>query len=248
MIPFLSRKAPATVPSLLDIDHEGEVFQVALKRSAKARRYTLRSSPTKREIVLTMPMRGSVSEARAFAHRHGGWIAERHKKFVAPIAFVPGAIIPFLGEPHQIEHRSSARGTVWRERDETGRLLLVVAGKAEFITRRLRDFLKKQAKQALEASVARFTAMLDLPSRPVSIKDTTSRWGSCSHQGRLNFSWRLILAPPAILDYLAAHEVAHLKEMNHSPRYWRVVATLYPNFETAEAWLKRHGASLHRYQ
>jgi predicted metal-dependent hydrolase len=113
--------------------------------------------------------------------------------------------------------------------------------------RRVRDFLEREAKRDLQAAVARHTAALGIPARRITVRDTRSRWGSCSAKGYLNFSWRLILAPPFVLDYLAAHEVAHLKEMNHSPRFWREVHALCPRTEEAERWLKRHGTDLHRY-
>ena len=248
MIPFLSRTAKVPPPSHLEVPHGDHTFRVALKRSPTARRYTLRVSLVKREITLTMPLRGSVVQATEFALRHGGWIAERHKKFVTPIMCEPGSIIPLRGQPHLIEHRPDARGTDWSETNDQGEHLIVVAGKAEYALRRIKDFLKKQAHHDLDRAVERYTAMLGIPARRIALKDTTSRWGSCSSAGRLNFSWRLILAPSDILDYLAAHEVAHLKELNHSSRYWRVVEGLFPDYENAELWLKRHGSSLHRYQ
>ncbi len=248
MIPFLSSRSKVPLPSHIDIAHGESVFRVALKRSALARRYTLRASAAKHEITLTMPLRGSMAQATDFAQRHGGWIAERLKKFDTIIACEPGAIIPLRGDPHRIEHRADARGTVWVETTDTGEMLIVVAGRPEYSVRRIKDFLKKQASHDLDKAVERYTSALGLPARRIALKDTTSRWGSCSSSGRLNFSWRLILAPPFVLDYLAAHEVAHLKELNHSARYWRVVAGLYPDYDKAEAWLKRYGTSLHRYQ
>jgi len=248
MIPFLSRTPKTPPPTHLDIPHGEHIFRVALKRSATARRYTLRASVVKREITLTMPLKGSLAQATDFALRHGGWIAERHKKFVTPILCQPGSIIPLRGEPQLVEHRPQARGTVWIEVNDKGEHLIIVAGKAEYTLRRIKDFLKKQAHHDLDRAVQRYTAMLGLAARHIALKDTTSRWGSCSSSGRLNFSWRLILAPPEILEYLAAHEVAHLKELNHSARYWRVVESLFPDYEKAETWLKRNGSSLHRYQ
>ena len=124
---------------------------------------------------------------------------------------------------------------------------VAVAGESAHVPRRIKDFLRRAALEDLEAAVARHTAALGIPARRITIRDTTSRWGSCSSQGHLNFSWRLILAPPLVLDYLAAHEVAHLKEMNHSHRFWALTHKLCPRTEEAEAWLKRHGAGLHAY-
>jgi hypothetical protein len=115
------------------------------------------------------------------------------------------------------------------------------------VARRVRDFLEAEAKRDLSAAVKRYTARLGVDASRITVRDTKSRWGSCSAKGALNFSWRLILAPPFVLDYLAAHEVGHLKEMNHSSRFWRVVHGLCPRTDEAEDWLKRHGTELHRF-
>jgi predicted metal-dependent hydrolase len=131
---------------------------------------------------------------------------------------------------------------VWTE-GET----LCVAGDTRHLARRVRDFLKREAKRDLEAASRRHALALGLAPRRVVVRDQTSRWGSCSSTGVLSYSWRLILAPPHVLDYLAAHEVAHLKEMNHSPRFWRLVDQLDPQWQRAKAWLDAHGTQLHRY-
>jgi predicted metal-dependent hydrolase len=115
------------------------------------------------------------------------------------------------------------------------------------VARRLREFLEREARRDISAAVKHHTANLGVPAKRITVRDTKSRWGSCSSSGALSFSWRLILAPPFILDYLAAHEVAHLKEMNHSHRFWRVVRQLCPGMEEAEKWLKRHGSDLHKF-
>jgi hypothetical protein len=248
MIPFFSSRSTLPLPAYIEVPYGETVFRVTLRRSPTARRYTLRASSARRDITLTMPLKGSLAQATDFAVRHGGWIAERLKKFDPVIACEPGATIPLRGIPHRIEHRAHARGTVWVEVPEDGEPLIVVAGRSDYALRRIKDFLRKQASIDLDRAVERFTTALGIPARRIALKDTTSRWGSCSSSGRLNFSWRLILAPPFVLDYLAAHEVAHLKELNHSTRYWRVVGELFPDYDKAEAWLKRHGPSLHRYQ
>jgi predicted metal-dependent hydrolase len=125
--------------------------------------------------------------------------------------------------------------------------LLCVAGDAPYISRRVHDFLKREAKHDLEAASRRATQALGIVFRRVSVRDQRSRWGSCSSSGVLSFSWRLIMAPPFVLDYLAAHEVAHLVEMNHSRRFWRIVTGIYPDVSRAKSWLDAHGADLHRY-
>ena len=115
------------------------------------------------------------------------------------------------------------------------------------INRRIGDFLRREAKRELEAASLRYASELGVSIRRVSVRDQASRWGSCSTAGVLSYSWRLILAPDFVLNYLAAHEVAHLVEMNHSVRFWRLVRRLFPDHERAKVWLDVHGSDLHRY-
>ncbi len=124
---------------------------------------------------------------------------------------------------------------------DDGERRLCVAGDTPHVDRRVADFLRREAKSDLEQASRHFAERLGLAIKQVSIRDPSSRWGSCSTTGVLSYSWRLILAPPYVLDYLAAHEVAHLVEMNHSPRFWRLVDRLCPNVQRAKAWLDAHG-------
>jgi predicted metal-dependent hydrolase len=236
-----------TEPSALEIICDKSVFLVRLRRHRQARRYTLRIDAALHEVVLTMPPRGSVREARDFAQQHGGWIAARLKRLPEAAPFVHGVEVPLRGIPHRIVHRRNTRGTVWTETDDRGQRLLCVAGEPPHLDRRIGDFLKREARADLETVSNRYAAKLGLPIKRVSIRDQSSRWGSCSNTGVLSFSWRLILAPSYVLDYLAAHEVAHLKELNHSPRFWKLVGRLDTDFERAKAWLDAHGTDLHRY-
>ncbi len=125
--------------------------------------------------------------------------------------------------------------------------LLCVAGERAHLSRRLHDFLKREARRDLTEASRRYAAALDVSIGRITLRDTASRWGSCSSSGALSYSWRLIFAPPFVLDYLAAHEIAHRREMNHGPRFWKAVDMLYPDRERAERWLKVHGPELHRY-
>jgi len=136
---------------------------------------------------------------------------------------------------------------VWAEAGEDGAHMLCVAGDRAHLARRVGDYLKRAAKHDLQASCRRYAADLGVTVKRVSVRDQTSRWGSCSSTGVLSFSWRLILAPPFVLDYLAAHEVAHLIEMNHSRRFWRLLLRACPATHRAKVWLNVHGADLHRY-
>ncbi|HWK87979.1 MAG TPA: SprT family zinc-dependent metalloprotease [Xanthobacteraceae bacterium] len=243
---FFQGQKPESEPDHLMIAGEGEPYRIELRRHAAARRYTLRVRETSRDIVLTMPPRGSLRQAKNFAEKNAGWIAARLKRLPGPIAFVDGATIPLRGEPHKIAHRQNARGTVWIEPGESGPLLCV-AGKEQHLARRLRDFLKAEAKRDLAAASRKYAALLGVTIRSISVRDTASRWGSCSYQGALSYSWRLIFAPPFVLDYLAAHELAHRLELNHSKRYWKIVDGVFTERKRAESWLRANGAQLHRY-
>jgi predicted metal-dependent hydrolase len=242
---LLFRRPPE--PQAIEIAFDREIYPVRVRRHPKARRYTLRIQTATREVVLTMPPRGSLKQARAFAEKHGGWIAARLGRLPAAVPFAHGTVIPIRGLDHRIEHRRGARGTVWSELASDGMRLLCVAGDAPHVGRRVADYLKREGKRDLEAASRRYAARLGVTVRRVSIRDQASRWGSCSTTGVLSFSWRLILAPDFVLDYLAAHEVAHLVEMNHSPRFWRTVLGVCADTRRAKVWLDAHGVELHRY-
>jgi predicted metal-dependent hydrolase len=234
-------------PQAIEVTFDNAIYLVRLLRHRQARRYTLRVQAATREVVLTLPPRGTIKEARAFAKKHGGWIAARLGRLPEVLPFAPGRVIPLRGVAHRIVHRPGMRGTVWVERPAGGPLLLCVAGETPHIARRVTDFLKREVRRDIEAATRRYAAMLGVTIKRIAIRDQTSRWGSCSTTGVISYSWRLIFAPPFVLDYLAAHEVAHLVEMNHSPRFWALVERIYPEMEKAKAWLDVHGTDLHRY-
>src|ERR1700751_3331894 len=175
-------------PSEFTVDFDGEVFVVRVRRHAQARRYTLRIHAAMREVVLTMPPRGSLKEAKEFAQKHGGWIAARLKRLPAAAPFAHGVEIPLRGEPHRIVNRRGVRGTVWTETDEAGKRLLCVAGEPPHVDRRTSDFLKREAQRDLEAASRRYAAELGGAIKRICVRDQSSRWGSCSNTGVLSFS------------------------------------------------------------
>ncbi len=252
MLRLLRRDAPPVKEAgFIDVSHCGETYRVSVRRTAAARRFTLRVRMATRDVVLTLPARASLKEAKSFAERNAPWIGAKLRRLPEQIRFVPGSLVPFRGAPHRIARRPSARGTgpvvVAPPADLDGAPLLLVGGDPAFAPRRVRDFLMREARRDIEAAVARHAAQLGVKPRRITLRDTTSRWGSCSAAGALNFSWRLILAPRSVLDYLAAHEVAHLVHMNHSDAFWAVVGRLFPDWAAAESWLKIHGAGLLRF-
>jgi predicted metal-dependent hydrolase len=234
-------------PQTIQVVFDRAVYLVRIRRHRQARRYTLRIQAATREVVLTMPPRGSLKEAKAFAQRHGGWIAARLRRLPEAAPFAHGTVLPIRGIEHRIEHRPGIRGTAWSETGAHGERLLCVAGEAPHVDRRVSDFLRREAQRDLEMATRRAAEQLGVTVRRISVRDQSSRWGSCSTSGVLSYSWRLILAPPFVLEYLAVHEVAHLIEMNHSPRFWQLVGTLCPHCDRAKAWLDAHGTGLHRY-
>lgn len=237
--------APAGVakPDHCHVEIDGEKVRVTLLWNERARRYTLRLRGSVREPVVTIPARGRLSEARAFLDRNRGWLQARLAALPAATPLADGVLIPLRGVPVRILHRPG-RGVVRLEEGD-GETQLLVPGEIDHLPRRVTDFLKREARRDLEAATARHAASLGVTVKTIRLGDPTSRWGSCSSSGTIAYSWRMILAPPAVLDYLAAHEVAHMREMNHSARFWRHVAAICPGMDEAKAWLVRHGASLH---
>lgn len=251
-MPEPPRKSAPRVSGLttLEISHAGETFRINLRRIASARRFTLRVRAAAQDVVLTMPARGSLAEAKSFATRHAAWIGAKLRQLPEKIPLTPGGLVPLRGTLHQIAYRPGRRRGVWLE---DGALssgstpVLCVNAEAPFVPRRVRDFLIKEALRDIKAAVEIHTGKLGVAPRKITLRDTISRWGSCSSTGALSFSWRLIMAPPYVLDYLAAHESAHLLHMNHSAQFWAAVARLTADTARAEAWLKAHGSSLLRF-
>lgn len=244
-VALLRRSAPD--PSHLDVVYDGRALRVAVRRRAAARRITLRVSSATGAVVLTLPERTDLGVAQRFADAHGAWIATRLARVPERVTLTPGAIVPFRGLPHRVLHWSTVPAATVATRDGDGACVIAVACEPPHVARRVRDFLEREARRDLVSAVGRHARVLGKAPRRITVRDTRTRWGSCSSQGCLNFSWRLILAPSFVLDYLAAHEVAHLREMNHSDRFWRLVHGLCQRTGEAERWLKRHGTDLHRY-
>ena len=225
-------------PSVITVDFDGEVFLVRVRRHPKARRYTLRIHAATREVVLTMPPRGSVRQANEFAQKHGAWIAARLAGCPRPrplrMARCCRCAASTTGSSIGVAPAARCGSNV-----ATDGALLCVAGDEPHVPRRVRDFLKREAKRELEAASRQAAQALGVAVARVSIRDQASRWGSCSTTGVLSYSWRLILAPPFVLEYLAAHEVAHLVEMKSRREFWRLVERICPHLKTRQGLARR---------
>jgi predicted metal-dependent hydrolase len=214
---------------------------VAWRRNRRARRITLRIDPLGGGVVVTLPIRASRKAGMALLMGNVDWVADRLAKLPAVVAFQDGATVPICGVPHRIRHRPDERGGAWLLDEE-----LHVTGAPEFIARRTGDFLRAEAKRRLGALAMAKSSMIGVTPKRITVKDTRSRWGSCAPDKSLMLSWRLVMAPVFVQDYVAAHEVAHLRHMNHGRQFWTLVDELTPHTRTAIPWLKTEGASLLR--
>lgn len=246
---FLKRLLPtARKPALPDelLVNERRV-PLQVREHPTARRIVLRIAPGGGGVRLTVPRRTARATILDFLERHRGWVEERLGP--APAHVADGAFLPFRGGSLLVRHDPARRlarldppageGEPWR---------LHVGGEAAHTARRVADALKREARRDLEAAVERHAMALGLRPRALSLKDTTSRWGSCTADRRLSFSWRIVMAPPFVLDYLVAHEMAHLREMNHGPGFWALCRELCPGMDAGRDWLRREGASLHAWR
>ena len=214
---------------------------VRWRASARARRVSLRICPREGAVVVTLPPRAGRRAGLALIREHEAWVLERLAALTPPVAFAPGAAVLLGGEPHVIRHDPRARGGAFLQGTS-----IVVAGAREFLPRRVADFLRVEARRRIAALAGPHAAALGVKPRAIRVKDPRSRWGSCAPDGTLAFSWRLVMAPPWVTDYVVAHEVAHLRELNHSPRFWALVAGLTPHREAAVEWLRAEGPALLR--
>lgn len=232
-----------TAPERLCLRMGNRRVSVTIRRDMRARRMILRVDSASGQPVLTLPSRTGIRQAEAFLTKHLTWLMTHLVQVPESAPFDHGSEIPLRGRPCRIVHRRG-RGVACCVATEAGRQIQI-RGEREHLARRVLDFLKREARRDIEAAVRRHAAAIGRQPSRIRIGDAKTRWGSCNSNGGLTFSWRLILAPAHVLDYLAAHEVAHLKEMNHGPRFWKLVARLDPDYARAQTWLRKYGAELH---
>ncbi len=228
---------------LLQPEEEGGTpVSVLLRRSGRARRMSLRVSSLDGRVTLSLPAGTRIGAAEAFLHQQAGWLRRHLARH--PAARVPGAgdLFPVEGMPLALKPRPGLR------RCERAGDLLLVPDDAAAVLGALRAYLMTLARARLVAASDRAAAALGCRYSAIALRDTRSRWGSCSSRGRLMFSWRLSMAPPAVLNYVAVHEVAHLREMNHGPGFWALVNKLDPDCDASRRWLRENGALLHRWR
>ena len=224
------------------IELESPKCTVRLARNSRARRFTLRLEPSGGGAVLTVPPGVPMTECRGFLRRHSAWLDRALARQPAVIDVRPGVSLPIDGVSVTVEARPGKRRAVHLE-DQ----VLIVPGPGA-PGPRIAAWLKEHARSRLGDAARHYATQLGTKVRAVAFRDTTSRWGSCSSRGTLSFSWRLAMAPIDVQDYVAAHEAAHLIEMNHSPKFWALVDKLMPDWQSRRDWLKREGRNLHTYR
>jgi predicted metal-dependent hydrolase len=221
----------------------GGAVPVRVSTHPRARRMALRIDPQGEAVDLVLPPRSSLPRALAFFEDNRPWLERRLAALPPRTMFTEGALVPLMGQPHRIRHvpSSHGRGAVWIEPSE-----ILVTGDRAHLARRVRDHLREQARRELMARARKLAETIDRKVARVSVRDTRTRWGSCSSAGNLCFSWRLIFAPEDVIAYVVAHEVAHLVHMNHGKRFWRLVEQLAPGSARQRHWLTRNRAQLLR--
>lgn len=221
---------------------DGRNVAVNVRRSTRARRILLHVGVYDGMVELVLPPGASVREGLSFARTQTSWVATQLARVGNGVPFADGAMFPILGQSITIR-RSESRSALPVLHED----VLLVGGRDDTVPSRVRRWVRARALEEIKPRAERMGKELGRSPARISMRDTRSRWGSCSRAGNLNFSWRLVMAPENVLDYVVAHEVAHLRELNHSARFWALVDTLCPDVSDARGWLRKHGAELHRY-
>ena len=220
----------------------GAEIDIALRRSARARHALIRIDDSNGDVELVLPKRAALRDGIAFAHAKAGWIEKRLDALPPAVPFRDGTVLPLLGELLALtKPMNGARRT--RRIDGA----LMVPGEGVEFAGCVRRWLIAEAQREISRRAEDLARRVERPIKRLAIRDPATRWGSCSAAGGLSFSWRLILAPPAVLDYVVAHEIAHLRELNHSARFWSLVAGLAGEHDAERAWLRHNGTRLRRY-
>ncbi len=226
----------------------GQDWPLAVRRNARARRISLRvAAPSSKsalpQIILTLPMRASLPQAMKFAETQRVWLARQLSRHEPLETAQDGLTLEVLGAPLIFCHSGQLRGLARREGNKVW-----ISGEPSRFGARVADYIARAMEAFTRTEVAAMTPKLQVRAQRIRIKEMQARWGSCSAKGDLVLNWRLALAPVEIARYVVAHEVAHLRHMDHSPKFWAAVAELMPHAERHRAWLRMHGQSLYKQQ
>ena len=224
------------------ISIKGKNIPLRLRRDARAKRMILRIDNKLEGAVVTIPLWTSEWEAFLMVQEKSDWVLSKLDTIPPKIAFESGAIIPLLGEYYNISHDPDQKEVVIKSRYE-----IRLGGRKEHLSRRLGDWLRKEAKIIIQPKAIEMAEKYNWKIGRISVRDTKSRWGSCASSGNLSFCWRLIFAPEWVLNYVIAHEVSHLRHMNHGSEFWQTVANFNVRVDEARVWLSKNAEQLQRY-
>lgn len=225
----------------LTIGSSVETLPIVVRKHPKSGRMIIRYHPIQHHVALTLPRYVSIKQGLHFVSEKREWLVQQIQSVQKNIPFDDGQIIPVLGKKYTLTH-VGGRGVVHIEDDR-----IIVPGDIAFMARRVREWLKRLARDTITSIATAKAKIIGKHIKRISLRDTSSRWGSCSHNGNLSFSWRLVFAPYEVLDYVTCHEVAHLKHHDHSPAFWLAVGQLFPDYNNTKQWLKSHGSKLYTY-
>ena len=230
-----------TMPETLSLS-DGRDIPVHIRHSRRARRILLHVGVYDGKVELVLPPGASPQDGMGFAATQTAWVSDQLSRIGAAIPFADGAVFPLLGVPVTVRRIDN-----WSALPVLAGNELMVGGREDTVPGRVRRWLRSRALDEIAPRAREMGKRIGRSPARISMRDTRSRWGSCSRAGNLNFSWRLVMAPENVLHYVVAHEVAHLLELNHGDRFWALVDTLCPDAGSARRWLRTHGAELHRY-
>lgn len=232
--------------NIISLENKGNKIEIICRKSSKAKRVIIRISQDK-IVQLIVPKRVSFKNAINFLHSKSDWIYEKfsvisNKQQPELQKFGDNSSISIFGNNYTIIYGNSLRGNIKIQEDK-----IIIYGEKEKIHNKILQYINKIAANYIKNKIQDYNKMGEFKYKRITVRDTKTRWGSCSSKGNLSFSWRLALAPREVFDYVIAHELAHLKEMNHSKNFWHIVSILYPDYKKARKWLKTNGSNLHLY-
>jgi predicted metal-dependent hydrolase len=224
------------------IDIDGHLITLVIQSHKLAKRLRLRCDPFQKKVFLTHPEGASNKDINAFFDKAHAWLKQQvHTKY-SRTEFKTGSTIPILGVNYLIQHRPGLKPNVW-----LNDAILTVEGDNNRIQLILGKWLRFHALGILKKKSHEMADKIGVAVHRVKVRELKSLWGSCAADGSLTYSWRLIMAPIFVLDYICAHEVSHIKERNHGPRFWQLVESICPNYKIAKLWLRNEGKVLFQY-
>ena len=238
----VSRKVGANKEIIRTVNLRGRDLPLRIRRNPRARRIILRVDANTGGAIVTLPSRTSEREALLMVQEKTDWLLSSLAALPSKILFQNGSQIPLLGLDYLVCHDPNVKAVAIKCDNK-----IYMGGRSEHLTRRLGDWLRKEAKAEIQPRAFRMATQLSRKIGRITIRDTKSRWGSCASNGNLSFCWRLIMTPEWVLDYVIAHEVSHLRHMNHSRAFWQTVESLDVRVDDARAWLNNNAAQLQRY-